>query len=468
MSELLERVEESICARGLFRRGQSILIAVSGGLDSMVLLHLLLALAPRYRWRLKVAHFNHQLRGRSSTADERLVRQTAARLKLLAVVERADVRGFAQYHDLSIEMAARHLRHQFLAHAARSLKLRTIALAHHADDQVELFFLRLLRGAGGEGLGGMKWLSPSPVDPQIELARPLLDFPKSALRTYAAERKIRFREDQSNVILEIQRNRIRHELLPLLRKHYQPAIDKTILRVMEIAGPEAEFVSQTARVWLQKTVNAGRESQSKSEFDNLPMVVQRRGLQMQLHELRITPDFALIEELRLNPGKPVNVKKMGRGGVATRVVRSPNGLLRLLKPASADFNPATVEVDLDAGAGEFRFEGVRFQWQVTNGSRMPKSHSAGIEIFDADQVGPGIVLRHWRAGDRFQPIGMPRPVKLQDLFTNQKVPRNRRHELVVATTGQNEPFWVEGLRISERFKLSNSTNRCLLWRWRRL
>src|SRR5205814_10548712 len=145
----------------------------------------------------------HQLRGRSSAVDERLGRQAAGKLRLPVLVERAEVRRFARAHKLSLEMAARQVRHDFLARAAAQKSIPTVALAHHADDQLELFFLRLLRGSGGEGLAGMKWRNPSPSDPKIELVRPLLDQPKSALRAYAAQRKIRFREDASNALLEI-------------------------------------------------------------------------------------------------------------------------------------------------------------------------------------------------------------------------------------------------------------------------
>ena len=140
VSEFLQRVEDEIKGRRLLLRGQKILVAVSGGVDSMVLLRALHSLAAKYRWQISVAHFNHRLRGRASDADERLVRKTAAAMKLPVVAESADVKRFAAKSKLSLEMAARKLRHEFLARAARKQRIKTIALAHHADDQVELFF----------------------------------------------------------------------------------------------------------------------------------------------------------------------------------------------------------------------------------------------------------------------------------------------------------------------------------------
>lgn len=162
VSEFLQRAENEIRRHNLFSRGQKILVAVSGGADSMLLLHLLNSLAAKNRWRISVVHFNHRLRGRASDGDEQLVRQVARKLRWPFFTGGADVKKFAAQSKISIEMAARKLRHEFFARVALAQKISTLALAHHADDQVELFFLRLLRGAGGAGLAGMKRRSPSP------------------------------------------------------------------------------------------------------------------------------------------------------------------------------------------------------------------------------------------------------------------------------------------------------------------
>jgi tRNA(Ile)-lysidine synthase len=257
VTDLLQRIEENIQNRRLLKRGQAVLVAVSGGLDSMTLLHTLHELSSRHRWQLTVAHFNHELRGRSSDADEKLVRQTATALKLPFVAGRANVKEFAQKSKLSVEMAARKLRHGFFARTARERNIRVVALAHHADDQVELFFLRVLRGAGGEGLAGMKWRAPSPVDSKIMLVRPLLDSAKAELREFARERRIHFRDDATNATLDLPRNRVRNELLPLLTRRYQPALAKTVLRLMEIVGAESNLVGEIARQWLKKNGRDG-------------------------------------------------------------------------------------------------------------------------------------------------------------------------------------------------------------------
>ncbi|HZO83756.1 MAG TPA: tRNA lysidine(34) synthetase TilS, partial [Verrucomicrobiae bacterium] len=226
-------------AQGLLPKGEVALVGVSGGVDSMVLLHVLAE-----GREIQIAHLNHQLRGRSSDADERLVHKTAKKLKLPCHVERADVKAIARAQKLSIEMAARQCRHEFYARLARKLGISKIALAHHADDQVELFFLRLLRGAGSEGLAGMPEISPSPVDPSLTIIRPFLAATKEEIRAYAAEHKIAFREDATNVSTSILRNRVRQKLIPLLEREYQPGLTQTILRIMELVRAESECITR--------------------------------------------------------------------------------------------------------------------------------------------------------------------------------------------------------------------------------
>jgi len=469
VSELLNRVEESVRARGLLQAGQGIVVAVSGGLDSMVLLHLLHKLAAKHRWRLTVAHLNHRLRGQSSDADERLVRQTGKRMKLPVVIERAEVRRVAKEQRLSIEMAARALRHGFLARVARRRRAAVVALAHHADDQVELFFLRLLRGSGGEGLAGMKWRSPSPSDAGVEVVRPLLDEPKTALREFASERGIQCREDASNALLDFQRNRVRHELIPLLRRKYQPALGRTVLRVMEIVAAEADFAAEAAREWLglkskvqslKSEVGASLGRLLRAGFDDLPVAVQRRCVQLQLRRLGVEPDYETVERLRMTVGRGLAL------GPRDTAVRAASGMVRLQVPRRQEFRTDSKVVELKGRAGEVELSGIKIRWRISSRKRSGKPRAtAGREWFDADKVGATVRLRHWRPGDRFHPIGMPGSVKLQDFFTNQKVPRDHRRRLVLASTTRGEIFWVEGMRISERFKLTLGTNRCLQWCW---
>lgn len=452
MTDLLNQVSRNLTARKLLTRGESVLVAVSGGVDSMVLLHVLHQLALENSWKLAVAHLNHQLRGRSSDADERLVIKTAKRLGIQIVTERADIRAHAKAGKLSIEMAAREIRHDFLARTAKRLKISTIALAHHADDQLELFFLRLLRGSGNDGLSGMKWKNRSPNDPKLSLIRPLLNVSKAELLVFASENKIAFREDVTNASIDFQRNRIRNELLPLLRKNYQPSLNRVIHRVIEITGAESDFLQRAAEDWLA--------NKNQVPFRDLHPALQRRCVQIQLQTFAIASDFDLIEALRTKPGRAVSA------GENLWLVCSAEGRIQSPCKSVPQVESGQMEIRLNS-QGSNAFAELQFDWRIAKSkSPVRPVTKTAAEIFDADQVGNEIVLRHWQPGDRFQPIGMSQPVKLQDLFTNQKIPRAERHRLVVATTKCGELFWVERLRISERFKVTAQTIRRLLWHWK--
>jgi len=455
MKNLLEHVEQSIRERKLLRPGTRILVAVSGGLDSIVLLHLLHDLTPRFDWELHLAHFNHQLRGQASDADERFVRKVAIRLGLPVLVGRGAVKSFAKRKGVSMEMAARELRHKFLAKTARQLNCSVLAVAHHADDQVELFLLRMLRGAGGDGLAGMKRSSVSPVDKRVRLVRPLLDVTKVALEQFARENQIRYREDASNVSADILRNRVRHELLPLLRRRFQPALNRAILRIMDVVGADAEIAEAAAQAWL-------KSKSAKRRFTEQTIGLQRRIIQLQLREQNITADYELIEALRNSLRQVVTVSP------GLRIQCDVAGQVSRVKERAKGFRPTQAQIQLRAKSGLLEFGNAEIWWHkvrragTTLGRCVPNR-----EIFDADRVGTHIVLRHWQAGDRFQPIGMAAAVKLQDWFTNRKIPRERRRNLIVAATVQGEIFWVEGERMGERFKLTKATQCRLVWRWKR-
>lgn len=446
---VLEQIAKNIRARKLFRDGEHVLVAVSGGLDSMVLLHVLHSLAAEHKWKLTVAHFNHRLRGRESDADEKFVCQEAKKLPVPVVVDGADVKEHAKTSGQSIEMAARELRHAFFARTAKKLKVRTVALAHQADDQVELFFLRLLRGASVDGLAGMRWRGASPADDSVQLVRPLLNLSRAELEAFAREHKIRWREDTSNLSTDFLRNRVRRELIPLLQKHYQPGLRKSILRFGELLRAESEVVADVTKQALEKNTS----------FEKLPVAVQRRSLQQQVLALGFNVDFETIEHLRLNGAKVIELNP------ATRLKRDVKGKVLLVAKSAARFISAECTVKLEGRVTKARLgdRALIFSVALQHGRKF--TPRANTEYFDADRVGPNIVLRHWQPGDRFQPIGSKTSRKLQDMFVDLKIPKSERHTRVIATTVAGEIFWVQGLRIGDNFKLTDKTTRKLALQW---
>ena len=424
----------------------------------MVLLDTLHRLAHRHQWRLVIAHFNHQLRKEESEGDERFVRTAAKRLRLEFVSQHWPITGRELVKKHGVEMAARLARHEFLAQAAAERKIRTIALAHHADDQAELFFLRLFRGAGGEGLAGMKsvaGLVSGRATAATRLIRPLLEFRKKELQEQAKTQGIRFREDSTNASRRYARNRIRHQLRPWLARHYEPAIAKMVLRTMELAGTDADFVRQEAERWLTNP--------QKVSFAQLHPAVQRQTLRIQVAQLLVTPTYDLVEQLRLHPQRIVTAD------TGTALARDDAGRVAKIERPAAQFDVSERDIDLTTGEGRCQFAGATIAWTIKEGCSgyNRPAQRRGREYFNAEKVGNTATLRHWREGDRFQPIGMEKAVKLQDLFVNLKISRPRRHQLLVGATASGEIWWVEGLRIGERFKLGRMTKRVLAWRWSR-
>jgi tRNA(Ile)-lysidine synthase len=312
------------------------------------------------------------------------------------------------------------------------------------------------------------------------LIRPLLEVSKQALCRYAAEHKIKFREDTSNASTDILRNRVRRELVPLLKKNYQPALQQVLPRTIELVRAESSFVELAARDALERmhrTEPEARDGTSRTsrvtapkdsrDFDDLHVAVQRRVLQMQLIELGFVPDFELIETLRQLAGKPVCTIFAGEAA-GLSIFRDPVGLVHIQSPPGQCFPRASLTVDMTSRTGMASFEGLKLRWKIEPkaGAELPKPQS-GQELFDADCVGQQVELRHWLPGDRFQPIGMNSAIKIQDFFTNQKVPRHKRHELLLAATAGGEVFWIEGMRIADRFKLTPHSIRRLHWAWER-
>lgn len=216
---------------------------------------------------------------------------------------------------------------------------------------------------------------------------------------------------------------------------------------------ESDCVQERALHWLRR--------KRREHFNRLPVAVQRQALRLQLIEQGIEPSFALLESLRNEPDVPVTFSPR------KTLRRDSAGRVTLATSVPLKFSRAERVLSI-AGRGAARFGKLSVEWQVgLKGGLARRASGAGEECFDAARVGPRIVLRHWRPGDRFQPIGMALAMKLQDLFVNQKIPAAQRRELVVATTTGGDIFWVEGLRIGEHAKLRATTRRRLVWKWRR-
>jgi tRNA(Ile)-lysidine synthase len=232
-------------------------------------------------------------------------------------------------------------------------------------------------------------------------------------------------------------------------------LEAVVMRTMATMRDTASFVAERAQAW--------RRARRKKPFVGLPIALQRYILSIQLRELKVPVDFDLVERLRLASGERVSA------GTGRFLSRDPFGTI--VQTTGEEFGTEESELRLGDGRGASKFGGIALRWRVVSLRRV--RHGGGVgeaqtEVFDADKVGSVIVLRHWRRGDRFQPSGFARPAKLQNLFVNRRIPRDGRHRLVIATTATGTIFWVEGLRISEGFKLDKASKRGLKWAWHRM
>jgi len=273
-----------------FPPGERYLIGVSGGRDSVALLHWLISLGYK---RLIVCHLNHRLRGRSSNADARFVEKLAIKYQTDFELDSADVRALAKKKKMSIETAAREARYSFFAKAAKCHRCRTIYLAHHADDLVETFLLNLIRGAGLTGLAAMRDVARRQIDGvDLTILRPLLSVWRTDIDKYLREYHLRFREDATNRNLVPTRNRIRNRIIPYLEKILGRNIRHNIWRTAIIAAEEEKWLDN----WVPDSINAHL---SVPKLRSLPVALQRRAILKWLHAQNISGvGFDAVERVR--------------------------------------------------------------------------------------------------------------------------------------------------------------------------
>jgi len=275
-------------------RNRRILAGVSGGIDSVSLLH---ALVQHGFGKVTVVHLDHGLRGSAGAGDARFVKRLARRLALPIIAARADVAALAREGKLSIETAARQARYRFFAQAARQTRCRTLVLAHHADDQVETFLFNLLRG-GGSGLGGMRPRTVREIDGvHLEILRPWLGVWRAEIEGYAAREKVRYREDASNASPEHTRNRLRAQLLPMLANTFGRDVRQSLWRAAEVLSAQQE--------WLNQSLTLDGAELPVTALRVLPEALQRHTIHEWLRRHRIPQiSFTLVESVRalLPPG----------------------------------------------------------------------------------------------------------------------------------------------------------------------
>lgn len=459
LPSLADRAAGYIKQHGLIFPKDRILAAVSGGPDSVALLDILNGLKDDLRIeRITVVHFDHRLRGEESDADREFAGNLALQAGLDFRCGTADVRSFAKENKISIEMAGRTCRHEFFRETAEKLGARRIALGHTATDQAEEVLLRLLRGAGPAGLKGML---PAARDGII---RPLLFASREDVIEYLDSRGISFRHDSSNFEPVFRRNALRLRVFPVLREAFHPEVAKTISRFAELARDEESWWDvQVREAWERcGEFAAGRASLDIGKTRDLHTAILRRLLRHTVEKVRgnlsgiqavhLEPLVEMIS--REMPGKsvllPGHIEAVQCGG---RLIVTKSEAVPALSHAQEGLEALEIN-----GPGVFEFG--EFTIEVEFGkSPAPMDFGAGgpLEVFmDSEEVKLPLEVRSWRPGDRFRPLGMKGSKKLQDFFTDLKIPRQERHGIPILCD-RKRIIWVAGLRLDDRVRTGPGT-----------
>lgn len=451
--------------------GDRVLVGVSGGPDSMALLHLLNRLAPTMKFSLGVAHLNHCLRGTSADRDAEAVHQAAADLHCPCHMGRARVLKVKKRLGLSLEEAARRVRYAFFYKTMAAADYNKLALGHHMDDNAEQMLMALLRGTGPRGLSGI-----APVRRQ-RIVRPLIQIRRSQIEAYVARERIACVTDASNHDLHFVRNRIRHQLLPMLASTYNPRIKDHLNRLADVMRTEEAWIEALVTVPYEKMVLDRKKNKltfCATTMGRAHPALARRLVRRALQDVagtlrRIT--FAHVQAtVRLladgSDGKilhlpgGIRIRRIGdklevervdafRRGTAPPPVEKAFAAKTIVSPPF----PVTVKV---------KSMGIGIHFYPCRPEQMPRWQDVGEKraFFDFDRLLPPLVLRYASPGDRFTPLGAAGSQKLKKFFIDHRVSRKDRSTTPVLTDGQRI-IWLVGQRIDDRVKVTQATTHVL-------
>jgi tRNA(Ile)-lysidine synthase len=456
-SNVYSRWLKEIKRQGIFHPGQRVGVAVSGGPDSVLLLHFMRDLAVEWGITLAVVHFNHHLRGAESEADERFVRSLADSIGIAFIGGEAEVGRVAREKKRNLEATARALRYRFFFSLVDQGRLDKVVTAHTANDQAETVLLRLLRGAGTRGLSGIYPLLEGKV------ARPFLDLTRAEIMREIAARQLDYRLDSTNLDSRLRRNKIRRELLPLLEREFNPAIIPLLKNHADRARDEEAFLEQQAgersRPWRLR--EGGEEKISARALGGFAPAIQRRVLRQMLQS--VCPDlrgtaYAHIEELLRFATSAQSGRSLPLpGGAVAR--KEFDWLILASQPIADDGYAYPIEVPGEIAVPTL---GVTFRFKIVEPQGVPKAYNQmESSAIDAQKLLHRLFLRNWRAGDQFWPLGSRKLWKVKELFRQRKIPRSQRKLWPVLECGE-QIVWVRGFPPAANVTASRESRAILL------
>jgi len=464
---LLEKVKNTVKRYSLLERGDSVIVAVSGGPDSTALLFALNDLKHDYLLNLYIANFNHMFRGaEEAKKDHDYVYGLSQRLQLPLIFGEADVPAYARKTGLSLEEAAREKRYEFLLNTAGETGALKIALGHTMDDQAETVLMRLIRGAG---LGGLRGIPPSRKIKGRLIIRPLIEAWRNDVEAYLRALNIKPRQDITNTMTKFLRNRIRHELISYL-KGYNPNIKETLVRNAQSLTYDYEVLADLIDKEFGKCAKTNRDSvriplhNFKTKPTGIRRGILRKAIEVLKGDLRRI-DYSHIEDIE-------GLAEANKGALdlpdKIRVSRAGNSLIFNKAGETSRLSPSGSRPSLSGKVrkrllipGKTRVPelGLIFEAEFVR-TRAKSGKPNNVEYMDYARLKLPLCLRTWENGDRFKPLGMVCAKKLQDFYVDGKIPRGRRNSIPLVVSGR-KIIWVCGLRLSDEVKIASGTRRIL-------
>ena len=449
--DLKERVYATIKRYAMLRGGETVITGLSGGPDSVCLLHILARLREEMGLTVHALYVNHNLRPQEVPLEIEFNEKLCGDLKIDFSVKSVDVRPFALEYSLNIQEAARELRYAALQETAIEGGADKIALGHNADDQVETFVMRLLRGSGSRGLSGI------PVK-RGKIIRPLIEIERKEIEAFLSAESLSYVVDSSNLKTDYSRNRIRQSLIPIM-KEFNPNLTGTLLNTVAVLQEEERYFDIIVTKTLMKLIS--RKTEDRIELflipmENLDAVVLRRVLRRVIEVVRGLKgiSFSHIEDI-------INLIRNGNSGDRLNLpgnVRVIREYSILVITSEMPFKIASYSLD---PPGDVVISGTEMVISASLEERFDRTGDGkSCVLLDADKISFPLTIRSRKRGDYFYPSGFGRRKKLQDFFVDQKVPRDQRDSIPIVLSG-DDIVWVAGYRADDRFMASDGTGQSL-------
>ncbi len=445
----LASVRQTITKNDLLKKGDKVLVALSGGPDSVALLYALVELRNEWELHINAVYLNHQIRRRAAVLEEKFCQTLCTKLGVPLFIVREDIPALAKREKIGLEEAGRHYRYQLFERLAAKERFTRIALGHHLDDRVETILFRIIRGTGRTGLSGM------PIK-RGKIIRPLFDLSKSQIIDYLDRHKIGYQVDQTNLKSDVSRNYIRNRLLPELRKRLNPQVDRALINLAETVADEEAELDRKADKAIQRTVTltpGGKIELVRSKVRGYTEWVRRRLLKRCLESISdgLSVDRETVERLDrliIKGGSDTSLP----GKIQVRFI----GATVILVPGK----PILVERELILGQAvslncPAARVSARLRSRVSGAAR--KRQAKRVEL-DAAKLSLPLTVRTVKPGDRFQPLGMNGRKKVGDFLTDRKVPKVYRDEILVVTDVHGI-VWIVGYEIADRVKVDRTTRK---------